>query len=566
MQRYSRWAWPGCWSSSGNAGRAAVSSARAAELAALSKRRFDVCIVGAGINGAVSAAALAARGATVALIDKGDFGGATSSNSSNLVWGGIKYLETGEFRLVANLCKSRNQLMREYPSSIREIRFLTTVRRGFRMPPAAIYAGTLFYWLLGRCATRAPRLLSRRRLAETEPRIAMAGARGAVEYSDAYLVDNDSRFVFQFVRGAMDAGANAANYVEATGATRAGGDWTVEAVDRIDGKRLRLRAAVLINAGGPAVDAVNRTLSVATPHRHVFSKGVHLIVDRLVETDRILAFFASDGRLFFVIPMGIRTCIGTTDERVDDARAEVTDADRQFILDNANEMLSLERPLTAADILSERCGVRPLAVRGGQDDTDTLRLSRRHAIDCNRDAALISIFGGKLTDCLNIGREVSERVGTLGVALRPGAERWYGEPPAAERSEFMERARRLGLEARRGQHTGEPVPERLWRRYGRDAFGLLDAIRDDAANAERVLDCADYLRCEFDYARRREMIAHLDDFVRRRSKIGMVVNRETVLASPGLDEACALLFGDDADARLAEYRGATGQPSTAATN
>ncbi|MEO0998712.1 MAG: glycerol-3-phosphate dehydrogenase/oxidase, partial [Pseudomonadota bacterium] len=501
-----------------------MSSPRAAELTALAERRFDVCIIGGGINGAVSAAALAARGASVALIDKGDFGGATSSNSSNLVWGGIKYLEAGEFRLVASLCKSRNQLMREYPSSIREIRFLTTVRRGFRMPTAAIYAGTFFYWLLGRCATRAPRLLSRRRLAATEPRIAMAGARGAVEYSDAYLVDNDSRFVFNFVRGAMDAGASAANYVEATGAKRASGGWAIEAVDRIGGKPLQLRASVLINAGGPGVDAVNRSLSVATRHRHVFSKGVHLIVDRLVETDRILAFFASDGRLFFVIPMGIRTCIGTTDERVDDAHARVTDDDRQFILDNANEMLSLERPLTAGDILSERCGVRPLAVSGGQDDTDTLRLSRRHAIDCDSEASLISIFGGKLTDCLNIGREVAERVAALGVALQPTAERWYGEPSAAVRNDFMARARQLGLNARRGQHTGEPVCERLWRRYGRDAFEFLDAIRDDAANAERVLDCADYLRCEFEYARRREMIARLDDFLRRRSKIGMVVN------------------------------------------
>ena len=137
----------------------------------LKEQSFDVCIVGAGINGAVSAASLAAQGLKVALIDKGDFGGFTSSHSSNLAWGGIKYMETGEFGLVWKLCKSRNLLSKSYPSTVQEIRFLTTVEKDFRLPSFFVYLGTLVYWLFGRFATRPPALFSQEKLKQREPLI-----------------------------------------------------------------------------------------------------------------------------------------------------------------------------------------------------------------------------------------------------------------------------------------------------------------------------------------------------------------------------------------------------------
>lgn len=115
----------------------------------LAGNTFDVLIIGAGINGAVAATALAARGAKVALVDKGDFAGFTSQNSSNLVWGGIKYMETYEFPLVRQLCMSRNHLLRSYPSSIKEIRFFTNLEKGFRFPPFMLYCGALLYWAIG---------------------------------------------------------------------------------------------------------------------------------------------------------------------------------------------------------------------------------------------------------------------------------------------------------------------------------------------------------------------------------------------------------------------------------
>ena len=126
----------------------------------LSKEAFDVAIIGGGINGAVAASALASKGVKVALIDQGDFAGETSSNSSNLAWGGIKYLENHEYMLVNKLCKSRNHLMKSYPSTVREIRFLTTLQKGFRHSPFFVYLGTVVYWLFGRFFTQSPEYLN----------------------------------------------------------------------------------------------------------------------------------------------------------------------------------------------------------------------------------------------------------------------------------------------------------------------------------------------------------------------------------------------------------------------
>ena len=519
----------------------------------LSAELYDVCIVGGGINGAVSAAALAAQGVSVALIDRGDFAGETSSQSSNLAWGGIKYMETLEFPLVWNLCDSRNHLSRSYPSTVQEIRFLTTIEKGFRFPPWFVYLGSLAYWVMGRFATRPPEYLSAKKLAEREARIRIDDARAGIEYSDCYLHDNDARFVFNFVRSAMDYGAVAANYVGATAAERVGDHWTVTANDEIYDTPVNIRARVLINACGPYVDGFNELAGITTKHRHVFSKGVHLMVDRITDDPRILAFFASDGRLFFVIPMGPKTCIGTTDTQVEDPRVGVTAEDRRFVLENANELLELERPLTEEDVIAERCGVRPLAVSGGDTTADWVALSRKHAIDADLERQHLSLFGGKLTDCINMGDEVADLVEEMGVARPYPGHRWYGEPNESVRQEFLHQARLVGLDDMADPRACEPLSLRLWRRYGRAAFDMLEEIREEPVNATRMMEHAEYLRCEIEQAGRREMITKLDDFLRRRSKISLVVPRELWIDSPGLREACRVLFGDEADAKLEEY-------------
>src|ERR1700694_3338525 len=193
---------------------------RATNLDRLGSTVFDVLILGGGINGAVSAAALSSRGARVALIDRGDFAGETSQSSSNLAWGGIKYLETFEFGLVRKLCRARNRLIRAYPSTVQEIRFFTSIARGFRHNRFKLWLGAWLYWAIGAFFTRRPRLLSARDIAFEEPIVETSGLAGGFEYSAAYLYDNDARFVWGFVRSALDHGCVAANYVEALGSAR----------------------------------------------------------------------------------------------------------------------------------------------------------------------------------------------------------------------------------------------------------------------------------------------------------------------------------------------------------
>ncbi|HEX6244255.1 MAG TPA: FAD-dependent oxidoreductase [Polyangiales bacterium] len=533
---------------------------RESNLDKLGQRQFDVLIIGGGINGAVSAAALSARGAKVALIDRGDFAGFTSQESSNLVWGGIKYMESFEFGLVRKLCLSRNKLIRAYPSSVREIRFFVTLARNFRKGRLLVWLGAWLYWLFGNFFTRPPRLLSVRDIDREEPVVRTSDSQGGLEYSDAYLIDNDARFVFNFVRNAINCGGIVANYVESLGAKRDGsGVWVCRARDVVGGRELNIRARVLINATGPYVDSHNQQSGVLTQHRHVFSRGIHLIVDALTKTRSVLSFFADDGRLFFVIPMGPKSCIGTTDTREEQLPPHVRPEDRAFVLENINKRLNLARPLGEADVIAERCGVRPLVVKkngsasGG--DADWLSLSRKHEIEVDQAKAHVSIFGGKLTDCLNVGEEVTEVIRRFGVELPYPDHRWYGEPPDEVRDEFFHQARLMHLDDLTAAQSSEPLSTRLWRRYAESALRLLEDIRAEPEMAEVLIHGTEYIRGELYHAARREMVTKLDDFVRRRSKIAFIARKHEIRDAPGLFEACRILFGEQAEAKFEEYFG-----------
>ena len=520
----------------------------------LGNEEFDALVIGGGINGSVSAAALAARGLKVALIDARDFAGFTSQHSSNLVWGGIKYMEGYEFGLVAGLCKSRNELLDSFPSTVKEIRFLMTINRQFRFHPLVILASTWLYWLLGRGKTRIPHLLSLRQIKHLEPLVNTYVSTAGVEYSDAFLHDNDARFVFNFVRSAMDKGCVAANYVASRGAARdADGRWVTQVEDQVSGDRFDIRAKVLVNASGAFVDQHNELTGIRTEHHHLLSKGIHLLVPRISQSHRVLAFFADDERLFFAIPMANRTCIGTTDTRVETPFVDVTDEDREFVLSNINARLDLAKPLTCDDIIAERCGVRPLATRKTGDSVDVQQLSRKHVIEMDSDQNHISIFGGKLTDCINVGDEISDCVSRLGLKLSATTGKWYGEPGRRERAAYFRRAADLGLDDIVAGDTDEALSVRLWRRYGANANSMLDAIEKDPSLSEPLIDNTGIRRCEIDYLAKNEMIVKLEDYLRRRSKIELLVPRPMLRQSAGLFEACEKLFGNDGKKRFDEY-------------
>jgi len=526
---------------------------RTKNLHQLQNKEVDVFVVGGGINGAASFAALSAQGLKVALVDREDFAANSSSQSSNLAWGGIKYLETHEYGLVNKLCKSRNHLARSFPSSVKEIRFLTSIRKGFRFPPFLIFLGTLVYWALGRFATKAPSYLRAKTLAEIEPTIRVSDVSGGFEYSDCYLHDNDSRFVFSFIHAGMNRGANAVNYTEVIGAQRAEDHWLIRLQDKVSGEHFSVNSKILINACGPNVDHFNLKNGQQTNHRHLYSKGVHLVVDKLTDSEKVLAFFASDGRLFFVLPMGNKTCIGTTDTQVTEPTNLVTDEDRSFILSNANLMLNLKVPLTLESIIAERCGVRPLAQSEENDTADWVKLSRKHAIDVDRNRSHISIFGGKLTDCINIGDEIVGLVDELRGSIKPNVESWYGESSESAKEEFFQRARELNLERKLTTIDGELVVERLWRRYDKGAYEILEAIDQDPSLLSTAIDETDFTIAEVLYAKKHEMIVYLSDLLRRRSMIELNVTTDTLEKSHGLQQACEILFDSKSQSQWNQY-------------
>lgn len=536
---------------------------------------FDVVIIGGGINGAVTAAALSAQGLSVAIVDKNDFANGSSSNSSNLAWGGIKYLETGEFFLVNKLCKSRNHLMDHYPSRVKEIRFFTTINKGFRWPAWVIYIGAWFYWLIGRGRTLKPRYLSQKTIQADEPVVNAKQSIGGVEYSDCYLPGNDARFVFHFIRSAFDNGALVANYCIAKQAqfNTENNCWDVTLLDALPSPELsshesssgessknefNISAKAVINACGPYVDGFNKHIQQSTAFRHVFSKGVHLVVRRLTPSEKVLAFFASDGRLFFVIPMGEFTCIGTTDTPVDSPNAEVEQSDRDFILSNANQLLSLSEPLTQDDIIGERVGVRPLVVKNNKNtNADWVKLSRKHEIVVDRDRRFISIFGGKITDCINVGNEVLDYCKGFGI-VNSEWKKWYGEPSGEAKAKFMQQASKFPNILKPEIGRSESIAERWWRRFGKRAHDLLTDVEKDSNALNYPIPEQDYCACEIALMGREEFIETLDDFLRRRGKIALTMKKDQLLSHPGLLKVSELLFGPDlAPQKIEEYRQAS---------
>ncbi|MGH1493504.1 MAG: glycerol-3-phosphate dehydrogenase/oxidase [Acidimicrobiales bacterium] len=524
----------------------AAQTLRAQNIDRLDGGHFDVFIVGGGINGAASAASLAGRGLTVALADRADFASVTSQESSNLVWGGFKYLQNYELPLVFKLCRSRNKLMRAYPTGITEVGFLATLDKSAPFPSWLAALGSVGYWGIGAFATRRPRFFRRNNLKRLEPVIDTSSANAAIDYADAYLKENDSRFVWSFVRSALDAGATAANYLSVESAERnSDGRWTMHLRDVTDDRLISATADAVINAAGPFVDGLNEELKVSTKHRIVYSKGIHLVVPRLTASERVLAFFDDTQRLFYVIPMANRSVIGTTDTRTTVPQEPATDEDRRFLLEQINARLSLDTPLSLHDIIAERSGVRPLVVMAGDEghsEVDWTSLSRKHEMEIDHDRNVVSIFGGKLTDCLNIGDEVAEAISDLGIKVGSDNDEWYGEPPIDERRAFYRRAATVGLDRAPDVERAESLAEVLWRRHGMAANEIIDAVAADPDQGQPLFAESDVLRAELDLFHRREMIVSVDDLLRRRTKLALIHRAEDLAADPGMAEVSEI-FG-----------------------
>ena len=508
---------------------------RAEALDTLDGGTFDVMVVGGGINGAVSALALAAHGLSVALVERNDFGSGTSQESSCMVWGGFKYLESRDLKLVAGLCDSRNRLASAYPTRLVETRFMAALDRGAPFPPWFAALGAVAYWGLGRLATQPPRHRSAATIERLEPSVDTSMVRGGIEYSDYLLVDNDARFVSELAIGSTRHGATIANRVEVLDAEPGVGGWQIAMRDLVAGRDLEATARVMVNAGGPDVPVVGELLGAITEHRLVFSKGIHLVVPRITDSGRILAFFDDDERLFYVLPMGERSVIGTTDTPVDDPQVTVTAEDRAFLLEQINARIDRGTPLGEADVIAERCGVRALVVPpgGSAEGRDWTELSREHAVEVDATLGVVSVLGGKLSDCLNVGEEVVEAAAACGLSGRRPVRRWYGEPGRTARRRYDERAADLQL--------APGVIADLWRRQGMRAFAALDLMATDRSLGEPMGPLVPLTEAEVRVMADHEWVVEADDFLRRRTILAQVERAEDLAADPAVARALEIL-------------------------
>ena len=184
---------------------------------------------------------------------------------------------------------------------------------------------------------------------------------------------------------------------------------------------------------------------------------------------------------------------------------------------------------------------------------DFLQMSRKHVVETITEKKHISIFGGKLTDCLNVGEEICEEVEKLGVQLGRVDGKWYGEPGNQVKSAYYKKAYELGLDHRIASDTGEMLSDRLWRRYGEHAIPMLEAIAGDPQLAEPLIEGTAIRRCEIYYIRENEMVVTLEDYLKRRSKLAYLVPFEDLKELTGIHEACEHLFGDQAQTKYEEY-------------
>ena len=288
---------------------------RASVLTAMGAEPVDVLIVGGGIVGAATAREAALRGLRTALVDRGDFAGATSSESSRLVHGGLRYLEHGDLRLVREASRERAVLLRIAPHLVRPLGFVFPLYRGGRIPAWQLRAGLWVYdALAGFRNTRMHRWLRPRRVSQVEPRLRTKGLVGAGLYYDAQT--DDARLALATLRSAVSAGALVANYAAVTSLLKSDGDLRGAVVeDALGTETLSVHARTVVNATGPWVDRLRRLDDPAAAPLLRATKGVHVTVSRarLGHTHAIAFLSPVDGRVMFVLPWGDLSYIGTTD-------------------------------------------------------------------------------------------------------------------------------------------------------------------------------------------------------------------------------------------------------------
>jgi glycerol-3-phosphate dehydrogenase len=492
---------------------------RAGTLEALAGGRFDLLVVGGGIVGCAVAWLGARAGLRVALVERDDLAGATSSASSKLIHGGLRYLQMGDIGLVREAHAERHALARVVaPHLVRPRAFLVPVYRGGPIRATKLRAGLVLYGGLGRFADGGGSLLRPRAAQALVPALRIAGLRSAGRYVDHET--NDARLAIAVARAAAVAGARIATRVEVRALRLAGGRVVgAECGDVLSGASLTVDATCIVNAAGPWVDDVRRMADPGAARSLRFAKGAHIVV-RLDEAwEAALTTPLEGGRVQFANPWEGALLVGTTDEPYEgDPRGlEATAADIEQIVRESRT--SIERGIVEHDrILSSFAGVRALPQGDGETPS-----ARRETVFVRDASGLLSIAGGKYTTFRRIALDALERLrGDLG--LRALDRSPLPLPGAADPDVVSERLLREhpALSAASARH--------LARFHGSEALSVLAGAGADPALLEPLAPDAPEVVAEVIWARAREWALTADDVLARRTTLALLGRAEAARA------------------------------------
>lgn len=488
-------------------------------LAALRGRAFDLLVVGGGITGCGVARDAALRGLSVALVEKDDFASGTSSRSSRLVHGGVRYLEHGQLHLVFEASAERRRLLSLAPHLVHPLEFTWPVYEGARIPRWKLGAGLTLYDALALFRNvERHRRLSRRAVLEREPMLDAEGLRGGATYYDAST--NDARLTLANAIGAAEAGAVIVNHARADGRTIR---------DLLSDATVEVQTTVIVNATGPWNGEVRG------------SKGAHIAVprDRVGNRHALTLLSPRDDRVMFVLPAGTNAIIGTTDTYTsmlpDDVRA--TNEDVRYLLESANVFFPNAR-LTTNDVVSAWAGIRPLVPANGSSPGAA---SREHTITNEPDGS-ISITGGKLTTHRVMAAQVVDAVMERLGRTTTDAPTEELPLPGGDFDSFED------LVATVARETGDvELAEHLAGSYGSRWRRVWAEIAEHGA--QRLADSLPYTVGEARYCVRHERALTLGDLLIRRMHLAFETRDHGADAAPRVAEIVAPVLGWDFSAQ-----------------
>lgn len=491
---------------------------RQQDVGALGAETFDLLVVGGGITGAGVARDAAMRGLRTALVDAQDFAGGTSSRSSRLIHGGLRYLEHGWFKLVFEASRERRILMEIAPHLVRPCPFVFPAFRGARVKRWQISAAVFLYDALAlfRNAHRFA-WLTRRSVMRAEPQLRDTGLTGGARYWDA--LTDDSRLTLATIRAASAAGAVCVNYVRVLGFERAGGRIRGALCRDLEtGVEFTVKARSVVNATGPWSDTVRRFDEPDARPLLRLTKGAHISVSRARIGNHGAVTLTSpiDGRVMFVLPAGDVSVVGTTDTDFDGTpdRVAAEPEDVTYLLRSANAVFPSAR-LHYEDVIAVWAGLRPLLA---SPKASTAAVPREHVISVSR-SGLISIVGGKLTTYRVMARQVVDAAVRQLAALdgRPAVRRAPTDRVPLPGGEVRDLATLIGEMVKEG--TDAAIAHHLVDRYGAEAPSVARLLHADASLAMPLCEGAGDLRAEVVHQVRREYARTVADVLVRRTHL-----------------------------------------------